>query len=199
MFFDEWKKPSSPPPVSPELWERLIRGHCSRVLLLSPLVNDSMIALYFPQTLGLRPYRCRSSTSVPKKLAAEAAAVAATDRWIVEGELWAQYFLRRAEAIISVETPRVIALASPGRRTYLATEAVAGWLRRARAERRRHGTADQSPISTLDLALAPTAHTPSRSLKPLSLKVAEERYADKLIRISSRAQVRALRKVRAPR
>ncbi|HEY3481158.1 MAG TPA: hypothetical protein VGL02_19880 [Streptomyces sp.] len=184
-----------PEPANAELWERLIHGECSRVAILSPAVGRGMLELYFPQTLGLPPLWCRPYSN-PETLAAEAADLAANDRWIAEDEVWVRHFLPRAEAIVSVETTRIAVMATPARRTYVDAETVAQWIRRSRARRRR-GREGEPPISALDLALAPTPVVGSRVMKPVSLAVAEEDYADKLIRVSTRGQVRALRKVRA--
>lgn len=199
MDDDEWDETNFPLPENAELWERLIRGECSRVVILSPPRRGSMLTLYFPQTLGLPPLRCRYDTSEPQGPAGDAAILAATDRWIAEGEAWARYFMPRAEAIISVETHRVVAAAVPAPTLAITADTVSKWVHRARAGRRRRGTSDESGISALDLALSSRLLEHSRSPKTPSLEIAEQEYPDKLIRVSSRAQVRTLRKVRAPR
>ena len=198
VYDDPWSEAAYPLDTNPELWERLIRGDCARVVVLSPTARRSMIELYFPQTLGLPPLRRFSSRLTSQELAAEATTLAAGDRWIVEGEIWAEHFLPRAEAVISIETDRVAAMApQTRRRMYIDLDTVLKWIERTRAKRRQRKASAGSHTSPLDAAL--TARTPSTNgiPKPTSVAIAEDEYPDKLIRVTTRAQVRALRTLRA--
>lgn len=154
------------------LWERLFGGGCTRVVLLG-----GGCSTHFPQALGLLPmiwhrYRIEGSVAVA------AAKLAATDRWIVEGEPWVQYFMPRAQVIISVELP---------------------YTARAAKTRRSHKPARHSGDSILDVALdQSSAPIWSRGVpKSPILALAEDEYPGKLLRVTSWAQIRALRKVHA--
>ena len=97
--------------MNPELLQRLLFGECDRVLIVSPPIRRSVLEFYFPQTLGLPPLRCPRGDITADQLAAEAEGLAATDRWITEDRWWAECFMDRAEAIVSIETRRVAAMA----------------------------------------------------------------------------------------
>lgn len=189
---DRWD--AEPAPLNTELWERLIRGECARVVILSPLVWRRMLEFYFPQTLGLPPLLPSFSVDLtPTELAARAESLAAGDRWITEGPAWAEYFLPRAEAIISVETEMVDVLSRPVPRLYWDLGTLMNW---AKARRRKHRARQQVESSMLDLVGATRRTQADR--KPAALAIAEDDYPDKLIRVSTWQQIRALKKVRAP-
>ncbi|WP_194892735.1 hypothetical protein [Catenulispora pinisilvae] len=194
MYDDPWEEANYPLHHDAELRERLIGGGCARVVVLSPLIGQSMLDLYFPQGLGLPPVRrfARNATRDElelAELAAEATRPAAADRWIAEGEVWAEYFLARAEAVVSVETDWIDFIAGPRRPRppRLDLDRVWKWIRSARDKRRHRSALDLLPLATASRT----------AMKPTSLAIAEDEYPEKLIRVTSRAQVRALRKVRA--
>lgn len=150
VYDDLWDKATDQLYVNTDLWERLIHGDCARVVVLGPSVGRSMLELYFPQMLGLPPLRRFFSYSTPEELAAEATRLAATDRWIAEGEIWAESFLPRAEVILSVETERLALMARPtGARLSTSTLSRGGYAECARnAGAARHPTSLESPWST---------------------------------------------------
>jgi hypothetical protein len=187
VYDDPWDETNYALYGDADLWSRLISGGCGRVVVLSPLAGRSILDLYFPQGLGLPQVRRFASNATPEDLAAEATSLAAGDRWIAEGEIWAGYFLARAEAIVSVETDWVAVIANPRRPRPLDLNTVSTWIRRARDKRRHPGTPDLLPIATANRS----------AMKPASLAMAGDEYPEKLIRVTSRAQVRALRKVGA--
>lgn len=180
--------------LNTELWERLVRGECARVVILSPLVARKMLEFYFPQTLGLPPLPYFSVDLTPTELAARAETLAAGDRWITEGLAWAEYFMPRAEAIISVETEMMDVLSRPSPRLYWNLGTIMNW---ANARRRKHKARRRAEPSMLDLALDAGRRTHA-DRKPAALAIAEDDYPDKLIRVSTWQQIRALKKVRAP-
>ncbi|MEZ0111656.1 hypothetical protein ABH920_005674 [Catenulispora sp. EB89] len=195
MHSDSGDEATDRPPINADLWARLLAGNCTRVVVLSPPMNRSIFELYLPQTLGLKPLRL-IEYSRRGDLATTATSLAATDRWIAEGEEWAPHFLPRATAILSIETHRVttmaIRLAYPG----LGTTRLRFRQARARHHQRKSNRT-AGPAYLLDTALNSPRLTTNRDLKPPTLTLAEEHHAAKLIRITSNTQVRALRKVRA--
>ena len=191
---ERWDRPAP----NTELWERLVRGECSRVVIVNLSVGRSAFELFFPQTLGLPPLRRFATALAPEVLAAEAESLAAADRWITEGPEWAEYFMPRAEAIISVEA-EMFSLVGPTRGPW-GIDDVLRVVRHVRERRRaRRAASRQSVASLLDLALDQPLRAQRVRMKPAALAVAEDEYPEKLMRVTSRAQVRELRKVRAPR
>lgn len=155
--------------VDSELWERLLSGHCARVAILSPITNRSMVELYFPQTLGLPPLWCRWMHDSPEVIAANATALAATDRWIAEGPVWIEHFLPRAEAIISVETRRVTMRANMAAASQISLTEATKRMGRA-AARRRSAASDENVFSSgFSLALDSPPLTRSSTMRPATL------------------------------
>jgi hypothetical protein len=132
---------------------------------------------HFPQALGLLPVSWRRYR-IEGDLATAATTLAATDRWLAEGEPWIQYFMPRAQVILSVELP---------------------FSGRAAKTRRSHKPVRNSGDSILDIALDQSAAPIwSRGVpKSLSLARAEDEFPGKLLRVTSRAQIRALQRVHA--
>jgi hypothetical protein len=196
MYDDQWDAATDQLYENAELWERLIGGDCDRVVVLGPAGRRSMLELCFPQTLGLPPLRYSIGYSRAEHLGANAAEAAATDRWIVEGEDWAPYFMPRADAILSVETARVAAMALFSANAEITP--FGRWKRQALRSLRRRWTAGEAGpgISVIDAVLAQEPLRTDYPMKPESVAIAEDEYGEKLIRVSTQAQVRALRQVR---
>lgn len=180
MDFDSGDEASAPGYFSghagadPELWQRLLRGDCTRVVLLHP---TNVLGTYFPQALGLlpmSPYQYR----ITGDMATAAERLAAADRWIVEGDQWTAFFMPRAQVILSAEIRYT-------RNTYTPRR----WP--------RSGAVRESRDSVLDLAFDQQPAWARTVVKSVNLALAEDEYPDKLIRITSWGQVRRLRKVRA--
>ncbi|MEY9929179.1 hypothetical protein ABH926_003819 [Catenulispora sp. GP43] len=194
MYDDQWDAATDRLYGSAELWGRLIGGDCDRVVVLGPAIRRSMLELYFPQTLGLPPLRYSIGYSRAERLGANADEAAATDRWIVEGEEWAPQFMPRADAIISVETARVAAIALISANAGLTP--FGRWKRQALGDHRRRKEAHRPGISIMDAVLEQEPIRTDFPMKPQSVAIAEDEYGEKLIRVSTRAQARALRRVR---
>lgn len=180
MDFDRGDEGSVPGQFSrdtgadPELSPRLLRGECTRVVLLAP---TAVLARYLPQALGLlpmSPYQYR----ITGDLATAAGKLAATDRWIVEGDQWAEFFMPRAQVILSAEIRHT---RDKGRSRRWPT---------SRTDRR-------AEKSVLDMAFDQQPGWARPVVKSVKLALAEDEYPDKLLRITSWSQVRRLRKVRA--
>lgn len=178
------------------LWARLLTGRVTEVFVIG-----GSLAIDLPQTLGLEPILPGAYLYTPdgiprtgEEIAALAAELAASKRWISEGlsPLWTPAFMERAEAILLFDWPLRNAMQGNSQADPAVLAAmVSRWVAWRFNQRR---ASDGELTSALD---AQSWRVPRSNPVADFANLAWARFPEKVLRVKSRRQLKILRKVRA--
>jgi hypothetical protein len=184
-----------------ELWTRLLSGQVTEVFMLGgPMTTE------LPQTLGLEPICYPAYRYTPDgiartggELADLAQELAASKRWIAEGEApaWAPAFLEQAQVILLFDLfGRYLRVGvDPLERNGDVPVVLARYARQWFARRfKRRASDDEMDRVLTDQPWAARRRDPVRDL----VELARLRYPEKLLRVATHPQRQTLRALRVP-
>ena len=191
------------PVVGRGKWRRLLAGEFTEVFVFGGKPGVTL-----PHTLGLEPivsqaYRYNADGTLRSRdgLAEAARDLARGDRWIATGldPVWASEFMDRAQVIVFYDTLWIRALRpsmpmGPGGGNPIAPLTRYAWFRFAQA--RLRSRTDTSIGVYRALPEPPWSSWHGDEVSVLE-ELARNLYRDKIVHLTSRKQIRLLRKVRA--